>query len=662
MSWLAAVPTAAVLLLLLYLPGWIGLRMLGVRGLLALAAAPAAVVAVVAVGGVVLDRTGVRWSLLAVSVLLVVVIGLCALLGRVLPSGRVATAPMRPVVLAGTVTTLTFFAVLQGAAYLGGMGGPDAVQQIYDPVFHLNATETIVRTGNASAFGGLDPMYGTVTGVFYPTAWHSIVALAAPFSSVVVASNAMLLVTGLVVWPLGVAALARAVAPRQGLVVVTAPVVAASFLAFPANVLVLQGMFPYGLAIALAPGVVALVVRLVQGRRAQRPGAFVAVVGTTAGVVTAHGAGVGVLALMVVPLLLQEGFGAGARLMRAGHRIRAAVVAGAAPALVVVIVVALLTVPRLRTMAEFRVPSRDLGEVVLRGLTSATTIGWTSPWANAVVAVLVLLGVVAVLVVRRTRWLAWAWFLTLATYVIAAGPSTPLRALTGFWYSSADRTQAMLPTVSAVLGGVGVAVVALAVERLVRAAVAPRRTPARHAAPGRLPATGAVAAVTTLAVLMFAFTTSDGFRSDERENGWTAWAFDPERLIHPPYATEAELDMIRSLEGVLPPDAVVFGDPLNGEVFMQSVAGAIAYVPHVNPSSWDDDQTYLLLHFRELYTDPAVCEIVRRHDIGYFYYDSSGHTAWREKSPGVYDVDLTRGFEPVAEAGPAGVYRITACG
>jgi hypothetical protein len=348
--------------------------------------------------------------------------------------------------------------------------------------------------------------------------------------------------------------------------------------------------------------------------------------------------------------------------MRAGHRVRAIVVAGAAPALVTAMVVAVLTIPRLRTMAEFRVPSRDLGEVVLRGLTSSTTIGWTSPWANAVVAVLVLLGVIVTLVVRRTRWLAGAWFLTLATFVIAAGPATPLRALTGFWYSSADRTQAMLPTVSAVLGAVGVAAVAVVVERVVRAAVAPRRTPARHAAPVRLAVTGPVAAVTAIALLVFAFTTSDGFRSDERENGWAAWAFDPERLIHPPYATQAELDMIRSLEGVLPPDAVVLGDPLNGAVFMQSVAGAIAYVPHVNPSSWDDDQTYLLLHFRELYTDPTVCEIVTKHDIGFFYYDSSGHSAWREKSPGVYDVDLTRGFEPVAQAGPAGVYRITACG
>ncbi|TRW47666.1 DUF6541 family protein [Georgenia yuyongxinii] len=671
MSWIDALPTATVLLALLYLPGWVGLRLLGVRGVLAVAGAPAAVVAVLALGAVVLDVVGAAWTPATVVLLLAVVLGLCALLGRVLPPGTVSLPPLTPRSWALVGIGLAVGAGVQAGAYLNGMGRPDAVQQIYDPVFHLNAAETVLRTGNASSLGGLDPMYGSSTGVFYPAVWHSMVALGARLSSVVVASNTLMLLTGLVVWLVGIVALARAVAPRDGAVAAVAPVVASSFLIFPANLLVLQGMFPYCLAIALTPGAVALVVGAVERSRAGEPlehaiptvrgerplastvrGALAAVV-ACAGVVAAQPAGLAVLGLFVLPYLGQVGARRGLRQWRLGHRATAVVAAGAAPAVALALVVAVYTVPALQAMAAFPAAEGSRRLALFRGLTFSTTIGWTSPWANVVVAALVLIGVVVAAVTVRTRWLAVSWLLTLGIYVVAAGPNNVLRDLAGFWYKSADRTFAMLPTVAAVLGAMGVVALGRAAQRL----LAESRAGARH---GRT--RDWLAPLVMVGVLVLAFVTSGAFRYDERQNGWTAWGFQPDRILTTAHASTEELTMIRSLDDVLPDDAVVLGDPRNGAALVQSVGGAVAFIPHVNPSSWDADQSYLKAHFGQLRSDPKVCEIVAADHIDYFYADDSGPEAWEEASPGLYDVDTSTGFELLAEGGPARVYRITACG
>ncbi|MFD1507276.1 hypothetical protein FE374_14200 [Georgenia yuyongxinii] len=658
MSWIDALPTATVLLALLYLPGWVGLRLLGVRGVLAVAGAPAAVVAVLALGAVVLDVVGVAWTPAPVVLLLAVVLGLCALLGRVLPPGTVSLPPLTPRSWALVGIGLAVGAGVQAGAYLNGMGRPDAVQQIYDPVFHLNAAETVLRTGNASSLGGLDPMYGSSTGVFYPAVWHSMVALGARLSSVVVASNMLMLLTALAVWLVGIVALARAVAPRDGAVAAVAPVVASSFLIFPANLLVLQGMFPYCLAIALAPGAVALVVGVVERARTDRSpghalrGGLAAVV-TCAGVVAAQPAGLAVLGLFVLPYLGQVGARRGLRQWRLGHRAAAVVAAGAAPAVALALVVAVYTVPALQAMAAFPAVEGSRRLALFRGLTFSTTIGWTSPWANVVVAALVLIGVVVAAMSVRTRWLAVSWLLTLGIYVVAAGPNNVLRDLAGFWYKSADRTFAMLPTVAAVLGALGVVALGRAAQRL----LAESRAGARH---GRT--RDWLAPVVMVGVLALAFVTSGAFRYDERQNGWTAWGFQPDRILTTAHASTEELTMIRSLDDVLPDDAVVLGDPRNGAAFVQSVGGAVAFIPHVNPSSWDPDQSYLKAHFGQLRSDPKVCEIVAEDGIEYFYADDSGPQAWAQDSPGLYDVDTTTGFDLVAEGGPARVYRITACG
>src|SRR3954447_12573246 len=118
-SWLAAVPTVLVTLLVLLVPGGVAARLVGVRGFFGLAVAPAVSVGVVAAGAVAAGLLQVRWSVLTflVCVLLTwLVAWVVARLRRradarrrdqVLPSSRPLEAAGWPVGLAVAAVLVT---------------------------------------------------------------------------------------------------------------------------------------------------------------------------------------------------------------------------------------------------------------------------------------------------------------------------------------------------------------------------------------------------------------------------------------------------------------------------------------------------------------------------------------------------------------------------
>ncbi len=660
MSWWSTLPTVLLFLFVLFVPGWFMLRALGITGLLAVAAAPAPVIAVLAGVGLVLSWLGIAWSLWTAALTLLVVVVVVEIVARRLPRTPVNAVPLSSrMTVAVVIGTLIGLAV-QAAAYLPGMREPDALHQIHDAIFHLNATEAIVRSGNASSLSAIGELEGMKPG-FYPMVFDSIAALAAPLTSVVVAVNVLMLVALLVIWPVGIIALARVVAPTRPLAAAVAPVVAASFIIFPANFIVLQGALPYGLALALAPGVAAVIVALLDRKPADHPlgwiqPAVIALV-LVAGVAAAHPTGIAVLVVYVLPKCAQVTIRRGIRLTRGGRTVQGIASIALVPAILVALVVALAVVPLLRSMAANQADGLTTpGQALLRGFTTSTTIGSSSPWANWVIALLVVAGLTLTLLDSRVRWFGFSWLLTLGCFVLSSTSDSFWRGLTGFWYESSERTEAMLPTVTAVLVGIAVSDAATILSGLLQrdengAAPQPAATARRDA----------VAVLVAVTILFLAYLSSGQFRLSERRDDWTAWGFQADRIIHQPYVTDDELAMIRSLPDVLPPSAVVLGDPFSGAPFVQGVAGLVAYIPALNPPSWNADQRYLMAHFAEIHTDPQVCEIVRESGIGYYYWDVENGAGWGPQKPGLAHVDTSEGFELVASADTAKVYRITAC-
>ncbi|WP_418606713.1 DUF6541 family protein [Georgenia sp. SUBG003] len=668
MTMFDGVASVAVLTLLLFLPGAVCLRLLGVRGFLAAGAAPAVSVAAVGAGTVVLDQLGVPWRWWSAGLWLMLT---CVVVGL---AGRLAAGSVRPPAMDGrwravTVAGLVAAVLLQMVAYGRGTGGVGAVPQMHDSLFHLNGAELVGRTGNASPFGGLAGMYGDGGTGFYPSAWHAVVALVSAVAPIEVATNAAVYVAIVLAWLLGISVLGAVAVPGRPLVAAAAPVVACSFLTFPTVAAVFKGMYPFGFAVALTPGALALAMAVVQRLREGRVRGVLAAALAFAGVVLAHPSGAAALALLLSPVLVQECWRHGARLVRGRRAVLGTAVVAAPWVLGLAFVVAVYTVPRLQAMANFASPEQSRVTALVEGLLSERT-GEASPWVNVVVAVLVVVGVVAAAARGRTRWLAASWLLALAAYVVTAGPEGRLRVLAGFWYKSPDRVDSLLVTMSAVVGAVGLAAAGSVAVRVFRrvvpraadgAATDDRDTPADVA---KDRATQVAVAAVVLVLLLVAFVTSGGFRHDDRVL-WTARAYDPEQMIHPAWADEPELEFVRGLDAVLPADALVLGDPMNGAGFIPALAGRQVAVPALGDSVPSDAEDFLMQSFRDIHTDPEVCDVLDAEGIGYFYEDASvpyGARTLADFRPGLYDVDTAEGFDLLARHGTAALYRITACG
>ena len=142
-------------------------------------------------------------------------------------------------------------------------------------------------------------------------------------------------------------------------------------------------------------------------------------------------------------------------------------------------------------------------------------------------------------------------------------------------------------------------------------------------------------------------------------------AVEPEEFKDSRYSFDSgELDMMRRLASEVPRGEVVIGDPAVGTAFLPAVSDVKVVWPYMGFSFSDPDGKYLEQHFSEIRYDPRVCQIVRDNNIHYYYQDriswfnGAPTTKWR---PGLYAVDVSRGFTLVDQGGTASLYRIDEC-
>lgn len=149
-----------------------------------------------------------------------------------------------------------------------------------------------------------------------------------------------------------------------------------------------------------------------------------------------------------------------------------------------------------------------------------------------------------------------------------------------------------------------------------------------------------------------------GVRADVRG------AFEPSMWNQRYVASDDEKAMMRRLADELPADAVVIGDPVAGTAMLPFMAGIRPVWMFAGQADSDTDGWLLREHFKDLHTNPQICEVLRRHGIRYYYQDSStffNGTWLAQLRPGLYGVDTRTGFRLVDLGGSARVWEITAC-
>jgi hypothetical protein len=676
------------MVILLFAPGWVCLRLLRVPGLVALAAAPSVTMAILALAAFVYPLVGVRWTLtMAVPAVLVAALAAAAL-GWLLPTSSMSTprldptetspgspdhrprtrtalltAPVRTsgvpgAVIAAVVAAVVVAVVVTALPLARAMGGLSAPLQSWDGIFHVNALTLVRETGNASSLGGLAPMYPLHDATYYPAAWHAFVAIAPGISSVVVAANLSTFVL-IPAWVLGITTLAVVAVPQRPRVAVLAPLFAATFIAFPVVTVTVQGQWPYGASVAVLPGAAALVLVALRPGGPKSLRLVLAASAATAGVALTHATSLFSMAVLVGPWLAVGAVRHARQRWEDGQQ-RAVVRDAVIAAVGLILVAALLSQSSLfGSVVDFN--RRFFGShagVLFNALRDKAAFGrYPSGWlGNLFVAAFAIAGAVLAFRRRERRWLAVAWGSFLALWVIAGGNPPFLRALAGPWWTEPSRLAALAIIPASLLAALGAdAALRAAADRASR--LPPATSAARRAVP-----VGAVVLAIVVALAM-------GARLSTKERVVES-AYVPGRITYGTVLDANDAAVLGRMPQTLPPDAIVLGDPAGGAAYAYAIGHRHVVFPQLTISarkSPDPREPHVLLamHFNRIHQDARVCAAVRAVGATYFYQDTAGDAQGEKVSDttlGLRNVDTSTGFELVDRAGTVSLWRITACG
>ena len=695
-DWFNTLPTAVLLLSALFGVGWLVLRAAGMRGIRPVALAPTISALILTADGLFQAAVGKPWGWIPVMVT-TALLALAAttakrLIDRWDPGILLMPEDQREGMTMRTdggraerrlfLTVLVFWAVTALPVIL--TIPPNAVSQSGDALYHYMQVAIIEREDYASMFNPNAGMFGLTSHAgFYPIVWHQVASLGAwSWRETLIANNVLLLAVALV-WYLGLVYLARTALPK----VRQAPylALAASLLApvFPWRLTYGAALWPYCMAVATCPAVIAMSIECwrrartllvvaareqstsVRGARARAAMALSAIIPFFVGSCLIHTSAAAMLLWPLFGIVLCYAVRSGARSWRAGRRPLAAAW-WISVVLAVVALVAFVFLPGPQQHHFGRYTELDWSNPATKLLIPIALNyfgGWATEWIELPLTVLSLLGA-AICLWRRRNWeLVVSWVLSMSLILAAIAPIPVLSSITGLFYRNPHRLKAMTAVLAVLL-----VVVALDALRTWLAPVVLKVRSVLHGAFARVglsdPTISVVNRVAAACIVVVLCTPamvvgSQAIASDVRE-GYLPVHGDT-RFI----ADKAELDMIRRLPEELPDNAVVIGDPVAGTGYVPILTGMRSVWVFPGQAADDADGIYLREHFKQIRTDPHVCEILQQYGIHYFYADKDirfNNSQLSKIRPGLYGVDTSSGFTLIDSGGSASLWRIDICG
>lgn len=675
-TWASTLPYLVALVALLYLPGLLILRLAEVRRNLAIGLAPAITCGLVGVGAIVLDLMGVRWGW---SSFLAVVLAGCLLVVAyrwMLRRSGQEQAPLGGSAVSESWTRGKRLLVPAAAAVAVLLHwvpvlvtvDPAVPSPLTDPMFHYNGVNAVMHTGDASTFGAMDGNYGLrVLETTYPAVWHALAALVASPTQVLEVAHAFSYLVIPVIFFVGMTCLGAEAFPHRRLMGVLTPLVAAGFTAFPDYMTLGKGFWPNALALALLPGLLAMLIAVVldvsHGRLARNSvryiGSTLVLLAGTAGMVLSHPTFLFTLLWVCAPGIGVVLYRLTRRLWRVWPRRRFIVAALAAAVLGTVILTAVLSHPQVQAALSRPV----IGEWTspLPRLTSTLVLWSTTPNNLVLVAFILFYGSVTLLAVavstrsRRSRWVLAAWGMQTLLILGVYFPLPVLSSIGGIWYSDVYRLFAIQVVFLSLLLSMALSMLWARRQDSEESVDWPAPFSRLSYLAGRLPLRAVVG--TGLAVHL----ALGGFLSWQAAYAPAEPAIGEQEIL----ASEGELELLEDIDEQVPEGSVILGDPLSGIGYAPVLSDVDSVFTQFSLRSLDDDGVYLARHFSDIREDPQVCDILRHYGIAYYYQDApvSYEGELRDVDlPGVYDVDTSEGFTRISSAGEATLWRIDSCG
>jgi hypothetical protein len=694
-DWGALLVASAVTALWLYVPGALFLRAVRVRGLALAALAPVATVAMLALIGLLLPLGGLPWTIPLVVFGCAVLVALAVLVRTLGVHARALTLPPTDgrLLLAGVIGLQV---VLAAVPFVRGMGGPGAILQWWDAMYHYSAMRFVLETQNASMLHVGGVALPGATSSYYPSGWHqlaTLTSLSLPPSTdwFRIAYTAACLVPFTVPFALGLAYAARAVFPGRWRAHLAVAVGAATT-SVPLSIYGQHGSLPQALTLALLPAAIGGVFALLRrdpptapgtgarsvggeasgdeapgdeapgtgssgtGRPADpfrapraRVGALLVLGVLSLGLLSAQPSGMFGLWLTVIPLLVLHAVRLGRDGAATAARRR---LAWALPAVLVAAGAIATVTPVAQGAVEYDGSLHVGWPEAWRNLLLGWFQSWFTPW-NAAVGLLGLAGVA--LAVRRRHWaFAGAYGLVALFFLDAATFWWP--PLSGLWYNDQKRLGVHL---SILLLLAAAELLGTLVDRLAARAVTTDEPPEGRRLERVLgPGNDRVRSVTAgaLAVVLLGIGAAgipprtDLVREDFSNGPGT----------HVPLVTEEEIAMMADVVPTLDPSGTILGVPVAGTPFFYSLFGySVEYRVAGGGMFLDQKRTNNTLTDWHGADQPACDSAANLGSTIYLYQDANLYIP-EYRIPWVNEVDVP-GAVPVATTGAATLYELPRC-
>lgn len=662
----AAVILAAGLTLL---PGAVVARSLRLGGIDSLGVSGGISACLISIVSIALAWMRLPVSGAKLAILTIALAGAFALLGRALVA-RSPGCPRRPAHRSDWVLLIAAVAAscaVITAFYLWPLHGLGNFSQMADNMAHLSGVRTLTATGIYTPFGSSS--YGQVlnpdqipfhSSGFYPIVWHALCSVASQVLSVSpsFAENAVNVGFSAIVFPVGMYALIRYIAPDEGLASLAAPILISACASFPLALFVFGPLFPNAAALACMPGTALLFIALMDGIAGRHavPHLVVLFILSLIGIVLVHPGSAFSLAVLLAPFLVQrsgdlvmEKNGPASKRSLAFRRlaVRVAVAVGIA-----LIWVGFYLAPPLRGVVSFEWPPVYDG---LNGAVSIILYRLRLGGAQPLFAALVFLGVMDIFLRRpKLRWLGGSWFFAaLIFYVDATQSGTLKQVLAGFWYTDPWRTAANLAIISIPIAVCGLCSIFKLIE-----ARSPRF---------RAPLMGALAAVIAIGIYGFTGPSRSAFNT-------AAWWINEWGNPHSsavPYTVE-ENSFIDRVMNEVGPDELILNLPFDGSGFAHAFNGINLYYKSISGGRESDDSKEIKRHLADFTHRDRTLKALERVGARYLLvlnpngFTQDGDTMWSlggsyapKEWRGMLAVDdETPGFTCILREGDMRLYRI----
>lgn len=600
--WLSFALCVALVIIVLFLPGFLVLKSFRFSSISSLAAAPAVTVPGYAIFCIVLSFLHIPASGLLVFGALFLFGIICFLFSLIISKNNIKLHNSRLAFNKKDWLILFLYFLISSIIgiffFVRSLDTPMSFFQDYDNIYHLNLVKSFLDSGDWSCLhasvytlaefnSGQTPLLSW--GGYYPAAWHCLNALITSLTEahIVIAQNALLYVFSFISFPFAVFLFLKTLFNNNHKLLAYGAILCLAFEAFPWGLLMWGPIYPNLAAFCLVPISGSLFFAIFKRNLPVKRKLIYTMLFllSLAGYSLIQPNAIFTIALLFIPFVVLQSYLIARSLLPRTKRITPFIF----PIIMLIIIIAIwlwfYTAPFMQSTVSFNWPSADdTSESLLNAISLAVSFIAIPQW---VVAALVIIGMIYSLSCKKYLWLTISYVIILLFFVIGISTEGYLKHIAiGFWYTDPNRIAAMIVFPGIPLACLGLSLLLPLIEQLINKAL---RTQNQNLLSSRLINT--LACIIFMACIFFPYQSANTNAPKET----TAFGAIQNKLISinnqsaPDLLDEAERNFLIKVKSITG-ESLILNSPGDGSVFAYALYDLNTYYRAV--SNYQDTTYY----------------------------------------------------------------------